>query len=197
MKKACYVILAGLLIVTLPVQTVEAELLRNTRFDSPPIRRHQEDSVPESWFVFSSEGRANRVTMTRSMSHEGRQSVRMQAQKKPMAFQGIGQTVRVQRGRDYEFVVHVYMDESDPLEGAVQGRMIIEWLDRDEEEIGRDSGPEWDHALEPGKWHCFRFTVQAPEDAVAAVFTIIQHDGRTGTGSGSFYVDAVSVQRSR
>ncbi len=197
MKKARYVFIAGLLAMTLPVQTVEAELLRNTRFDSPPIRRHQKDTVPDGWLVFSSAGRANRVTMTRSVSHEGRQSVRMQAQKQPMAFQGICQAVRVQREREYEFVVHVYIDESEPLEGAVHGQMVIEWLDRDEAEISRDLGPEWDHELEPGEWHCFRFTVQAPEDAVAAVFSIIQHDGRTGTGSGTFYVDAVSVQRSR
>lgn len=181
------------LIISLLTLPAGAELLMNGDFEAFVINRKEQRAYPESWGVFTALNGTNRVTMTRSIFRSGRQSVRIRAQEHPQAYQGLFQTIDVEELRIYDYTAYVTVHAFDQATPPIRGFLTIDWLDADENVLRRDQGERWDHTLDPKRWHRYRLSSRAPEGSVRATFSIVQEDGRIGTGSGSFFIDDATV----
>jgi len=68
-----------------------------------------------------------------------------------------------------------------------------QWLDAHDKEIERSWGPTWGVSLVSTHWVRFETTAKAPPNTAHARFVIVQFDGKTDGGGGTFLVDDVSV----
>lgn len=184
---------ASMLAAVLLAGPVAAEMLSNGDFEAYVVDEERQRAYPESWKLFSALNEENHITMTRAVFRSERQAVRLRAQQQPQAYQGLFQELDVEGGQAYEFTVHVYIHEFDRVKPPVHMYLAVEWYDGEGNKLQRETGEKWGHTIDPDEWRPYRLSVRAPKESVTAVFSIVQEDGRIGTGSGSFFIDDASI----
>ncbi len=123
----------------------------------------------------------------------GQLSVRLAAQGQPHAFQGIFQRIPVTEGERYTVNVRVLNAKDDPLGMAVVGRLVIEWINASDREVGRETANAVDGTFSRLRWEDRSLRrIRAPKGAVAAKIGFHLFDGERG-GQGSVLIDDFTV----
>ena len=167
----------------------EENLAVNPGFEDPA----GEGLQPAAWNIFST--KKVDILTTQSTKKSGNQAVRMTAQDMPKAFQGMTQTIPVAAGEKYTFSADLINDKLSPLAGSVSGTLVIEWKNGEGKEINRAISPPWTRSLSRIRWGTVTIKkVEAPSDAVQAIFGIHLSEGEEG-GKGSVVIDDVKIVR--
>jgi hypothetical protein len=165
-------------------------LLVNEGFESPSIGASSEsDTNPADWTVFSSITSGEKVGLSAAVNRSGSQSARITSQGAIESYQGLYQSISASVGTSYTFSVYVRNGKTNPLKGPARGQITIEWRDAHDTEIARTWGPDWGVSLFSAHWVKFDMTAKAPPNTARARFVIVQFDGKTGGGGGSFLLD--------
>lgn len=148
--------------------------------------------LPESWAMYSTAKMTMDVSTRAQKS--GKRSLMIRAQGVVDAHMGALQKIAVLPMQRYEFTAHVLNDPTNPLTGPFYGVLSIEWVDKNGDEIKRDTSKKWDETLAQDKWTRFRLVGRAPAQAREARFVIHAHDGWQES-SGACFVDDATVVR--
>lgn len=160
----------------------------NPSFENPP---KEERNTPDDWDTFYSQAPA--IQLSSEASRDGEQCVKVTAQGKPEAYQGLTQRIPVEPGEKYTFEVYVRRSKEDPPGGGAHGQLVIEWLGRGGKEVSRTVGGEWDQSISAIRWTRLSISkVRAPKGAKEALFGIHFIDGTRGS-SGAILIDDVAV----
>lgn len=169
-------------------------VLANPGFESPSVGASDESGAdPASWTVFSSVEGTEKVGLSTAVVRSGKQAARFTSQGVVASYQGLFQSVPVSSGRNYTLVVYVRNDKTNPLKGPAMGQLSIEWLDAHNKEIDRAWGPTWGVKMASSHWGKFEMTSPAPPHTSQARLVILQFDGKTEGGGGSYLVDDVAL----
>jgi hypothetical protein len=80
------------------------------------------------------------------------------------------------------------------LSNGAWAQFVIEWINAQGKEIGRNGSPEWGN-ISKLKWTALCMEkVKAPKEAVSARFGIHLHDGKRA-GQGALLVDNVVIRQ--
>ena len=169
-------------------------LLKNAGFEEPA---NGAGALPAQWQYESSAGQRSGVT--NGCRKTGEQSLQMRTHGTPGGFQAIVQTVAVEAGSRYSFSVAVRNSSEDPFRGrdmsGAYGQLVIQWVDKSTQEVGRVWSPTWDHLLSRLHWELITLKhVTAPDRAANAVVGVHLYEGPSGA-LGSFNVDDITMSR--
>lgn len=168
----------------------EVNLAPNPGFELPA---GPDNALPELWQYFTTKN--NGLGITTSTSRNGRQCLKIAAQKVPEQFQGLVTEIDVQEGEKYSFIAWLTNNRDDPLKGSAFGELVVEWKDDQGKEISRDTSRSWGSNLTRMRWQDYEVSkAKAPKKAVRALFGIHLNEGERES-EGSFFVDDVVIRK--
>jgi len=191
-KRAVFVCALAAIALSYPSQAARVVAdydVRNGSFENPA---GADGATPANWMVMT-ESRKN-AGIIAGVSMTGDQSFRFQAMEKPNGYQGLVQEVTVIEKEKYTFTVHAKNSKSSPMKATGVGQLVVEWLDEDGQEVGREWTPHWTHTLSRMRWTKFQLkNRRAPRGAVKARVGVHMWEGSRGS-RGEFYVDNIAVE---
>ncbi len=187
--------ICGMLMISatdvLAQETGSRNLAENPGFEAPI--NAPEGSPPGSpWETFTS--KINRMQVSREAVRTGEQSIKFSAQKIVKGYQGMTQHLPVTAGTKYSFFIYAMSDKNDPMGGSAHLQLVIEWLNADGKEIGRDYSAMITSSLSRMRWELMALRKKAaPSGVASARFGIHLSEGEKG-GKGSVFVDDAFVE---
>ncbi len=175
--------------------TEEAATKPGTAAENPGFEAvsSRDGKLPDVWELFASE--SVKAELLDVHARSGAKCLKMEAQQRAHAYQGVFQRLSVEPGDACVFEGYVRNNPEDGLTATAYGQLCVEWLDAQGKELGRGYSEPWDSSLSRLRWTRVSIPeLVAPDTCATAVFGIHLSDGKEAA-SGSFLLDDVTAER--
>jgi len=192
MKKNGYMFVAVFLcwaITGIAGSRVRENMAKNESFELPP---EFVGAMPVGWEMYSSHDM--NCDVNEDIVRTGDKSLMLYTHGEKDGVICVYQVLDASIWDQFEFTINVRNSGDDPLKRSAVGVMSIEWIDNNDERIGKRKSVEWDHRLSTKRWERYSIEGKAPRGTVRAHFVIALCDGKD-RGRGSFLIDDIEIIR--